>query len=655
MREARSRHSNYFPVSITTEHPSYYRYGLVRISLTLRDSRGSQITPLNTGQSAPAVIVERRGEAVETVGGVKRLSSKYDPATQTYVCDWPVPWNAPPGKYVAGTRYKLQDPDLWPWLTAEEELRRRRTRKDGETPVKATGPAFCVAKSAFEIKARRPTSMPAGMCAATWEQILPTRGTRMRTPSGEMGDWRTVFEWCEFMGADTLWVRGALTRSADPPLTMKAPFVKANLDAIAPMAAEAHRRGLKFGTWATAYATLPHKSNRNKPPYKFAKDISRSTGEIKDTEFVSFFDRRREAQLAQFFKDCRRDPNIDFVGLDYMRTEPGYELTDDFADTMPVSLPSAWDEMSQAARWKYVAKRVEPPGCYENPTFYESWNWYRAHLGAQRVANIVQAAEIKKPLWIFSLSWRHGVQHGQDPLMFTDAGADIIAPMLYEVSGRDQFEFIVKDWKEYLRPGQVTLVCGDQVDNRSHQRMGPEELYRRMIQAHEQFIPGGRTQGAFWHDISRAAMVGNLGPYPPSEWALAGGAAFSKTRETWAAYPLKASLEWPKSASVGAAFELRVKLENISDKAVRRIKIKPMATRHVKFSKPSPRQIVELGPHQSLSVPFHARITQESSQRKNRFMAAMRITWATGRYGESFQNDLPRVIILITDTYIQLR
>jgi len=92
-----------------------------------------------------------------------------------------------------------------------------------------------------------------------------------------------------------------------------------------------------------------------------------------------------------------------------------------------------------------------------DPDFYDCWNWWRAHLGAEIVRDIRAKAKLRKPLWIFILSWWHGRQHGQDPLMFNDAGVSLLAPMLYQVPNRTHFNIMVKDWNEYLRAGQVNL------------------------------------------------------------------------------------------------------------------------------------------------------------------------------------------------------
>ena len=115
--------------------------------------------------------------------------------------------------------------------------------------------------------------------------------------------------------------------------------MQSNLAAIPRIAAEAHRHGLKFGVWAVAYATLPERTNKDKPQYRYAKDISRSTGEISDTAFISLLDERRREGLAAFMRKMQATANVDYVGLDYIRSGAdwgGYELVEPFAQEMPV-------------------------------------------------------------------------------------------------------------------------------------------------------------------------------------------------------------------------------------------------------------------------------------------------------------------------------
>lgn len=230
--------------------------------------------------------------------------------------------------------------------------------------------------------------------------------------------------------------------------------------------------------------------------------------------------------------------------------------------------------------------------------------------------------------------------------MLTDAGVTMLAPMLYQVPGRRHFDTMVRDWNQYLRPDQVNLAVGDQVDFFWHQKTlnpaAPEELYDRIVSAHRDYEPGeGSTRGAFWHDISRAAVGGSRGPYPGSEWALAGAAAFTTVRNNWEVYPLRATMQQIKRTG-GSQFVATVAIENISQGQITDISARIMKTPNIASSDREQRVVKSLGPGETITVPFEGRITASAGDRANRFMVAVRLVWPDGDYGEMFRRDLPR-------------
>jgi len=237
------------------------------------------------------------------------------------------------------------------------------------------------------------------------------------------------------------------------------------------------------------------------------------------------------------------------------------------------------------------------------------------------------------------------VQHGQDPLMLTDAGVGLLAPMLYQVKNRQMFDTMTREWNEYLRPDQVNIAVGDQVDFYWHQKMlvpaAPEELYDRIVTAHQAYQPGdAMTRGAFWHDISRAAVWGDRGPYPGREWGLAGAAAFTTIRNNWGVHPLRVSLQSLQRDS-GSAFAADLSIENLSSKEITDISAKLMDTPLIESTGKQQRRIKGLGPKETILVPFEGRVTGPSAARAGRFMVALRVTWPRGDYGKQFRADLP--------------
>lgn len=645
-----------FPLDLQTDHRAYLRYNIVRLSAKLVDAQGRAIL----AAQAPEVTVTRAHELVTTVGKIRSVRLQFDRNSQSYSGSWPIPWNAQPGEYVAEARVLIDQPQSWIWETPEQrERRQEEQRRKHEQPAEtvAKGPSYCTARARFSINARPLAQIPPGTCIATWEPDFSAND--IPKPDGTTGDWRAMLDWCEFMGADTFWYRGAVTEVPyRGQLTNQEPFNSDNIKVIPQLAAAAHQRHLRFGSWAAAYATYPRGNNRGKPPYIFAKDISRSTGTVTDLDFISLFDRTRIEHLSNFLGSTAANPNVDYVGLDYMRSDRGgYEMVDRFTSEMPLQLPTGFSGWSQTKRWQWVARKVENEW-QTDPNFYDAWNWWRAHLTAQNLNDMISQARLNKPLWIFVLSWWHGKQHGQDPAMFMDAGASLLAPMLYQVPNRAHFDSMVSDWNEYLSSGQANLAPGDQVDFYWHQKTlnpaAPEELYDRMVTAHQQYLRGGNTIGSFVHDISRAADWGDKGPYPGSEWALAAGAAFTTLRTDWQVYPLTAA--WAKGDPTGASFgsecELHLELANTTRKTIKQITVQVETTAGVQPLE-SGRTIASLGPGEAHTIPIRIKLKAPNAARGNRFMVAVRVRWPEGDYGDKVRADLPRMMIMMK--YLQGR
>jgi len=640
-----------FPLELQTKQPAYMRYDLIPVTVHTNDPQGNP-----TSDEPPDVVVTHNGEVVKSIGHFPEIVKlKWDSKQSAWIGYWPPGWNPDPGTYRIEAKMAL-DPTEWSWegaRTAEEQEEDAEVKPEGET--------WAISQAEFELVAREPAHLDPGLCVATWEFDFKDR---FRGPDGSSGDWRKLFDWVEYMGADALWFRGAVTEAAGAPLTLEQPFKPINLEAIPRLGAEAHRRGLKFGTWAVAYSTYPKKNTDKKPDYEFATDISRSTGATSEHNFISLLDERRVKHLTEFFKQMQASEYVDHVGLDYMRSDRGgYEMTDRFVREMPVKLPDGWADWSEIRRMQWMAVKIEEDWRESgDPDFYEAWNWWRAHLGANIVRRVIEQSQVKKPTWIFVLSWLHGIQHGQDPLMFTDAGITMLAPMLYQVPNRGHFDTLTKNWHNYIHEGQINLVPGDQVDFYWHQKTkdpaAPAEMYDRIVTAHNQFIEGGKTQGAFWHDINRAASPSNLGPYSGREWALAGAAAFSTVRDSWKVYPLHAELTAPDGAGIASQFTVKVKLTNLTNQPVTGVRISLADTPHMvgvglkegvegqHFGEPYT-EVGSIAAGQSVEVPITVRITSADAERLNETMLALRTTWAEGEFEAPVRNELPRMIVLM--------
>lgn len=627
-----------FPLQLIVKKTTCTRYDLVPIVIEALDPEGSKV-PL---PEPPVVRVLRDGEPQPTIAHREQLVPRYDRQAEQYRVWWPVPWNARPGVYTVEVRCNLASPAKWQW---DKQLQGRGRGKKSRAYV-----AEAVCRASVRIRARKPKRLPRGLCAVTWEAHPPAG--RIRKPDGTWGDWRALVSWAKFMGADALWCRGAITEvSRNWSLSMDQPFAPVDEEWMHRVAREAHRHGLKFGTWAIAMATYPARSNAGKPPYRYAQRIT-SGGAIVDDEFISLLDPDRKRHLAEFLRRMAQDPNIDMVGLDYLRpnSDSGYEVSDIFARRMPVPIPDGFFDWPRARRWGYVARKVEREW-RTDPDFYEQWNWFRSHLVARYLRDIVELAGIDKPVWVFMFGWTHGQQIGQDPLMLTDGGADGLAVMLYQVQSLEHFRVMTDQWREYMEAGYCNLLPGDQVDFFWHQNMtrpraAPEELYRRIVTAHTSFQRGSVCLGTFYHDISRT-LGGRLGPYPGREWALAGAAAFSTVRRSWKVYPMVVELSAPEAVAVGVPFDVQLRMKSLTDVPIGDLTVTREDTQQVESLQGNSAEIAELPPRAELTIPWRLRVTAANSRRGNRFMVAFRVRWPEGDYGEQFRLDAPRTIVVM--------
>jgi hypothetical protein len=674
-----------FPLSISLPAQDWYRYAVVPIEVTVVAADG---TPVST--TPPEIVVlNAEGDVVPTVGGIEELPLRFDSAKGVWRGAWPVPFAAPSG---ADAVYTIEAkatfaPAEWGWEPPEERRKRekddQKRRREWEAEAKAKGEkaeaeeapptsgprpgdeAVCTATADFRVVRKERADLPPGAGVVTWEPGFPDG--ELTGPDGRKGDWRVMFDWAEFMGADALWFRGAVTEAwtEQGRLTLDNPWVQHNLEMVPRMAQEAHRRGLKFGVWAAAMETYPNKPSQHaagrdwKPAYRWTQDFSRSRRVPTEEAAISLLDPNRPRHLAQFCAQMQATEGVDYVGFDYIRSGAdwgAYELTDGFAATMPViGLPDNWGGLSSADRMGWLCDRLDGEGYRTNLELYHQWNWYREHVLCGVLQRILEDSKLTKPLWTFTLSWWHGEQHGQDPLMFADAGVSIDAVMLYECNSVAQFDSLVDQWREGIDEGggipagHINIMGGDQVSFRSHQKLtnpaAPEEMYRRITKAGAQLTKGGPLWGAFVHDVSRLCaprLAGNRGPYSGREWALAGAAAFSTVRANWGVQPVKCALQVPKGASVGSTVTCELTIENLTEATLKDLDIRLMDTAQINRVS-GPQQVPELGPKQKITVPLQVQVTGFDGSRASRFMVAAQIRWPAGDYGAGVRADLPRL------------
>jgi len=450
-------------------------YDLAELTLTFRDidlDREFQSAP-------PRVEVVRGTETVTTVGGV-RETALHRRATGVWTGRWPVPWNAPTDEYRLAL---LGRPDL------KERLR----------------------PASFRIARRKPHPLPRdGFVVATLESVMSLATMRVKAPDGTEQDWRGLLDWAREVGADAVWVLGGQT----PGLKDGQVWVDTNLKLLPDVAKECHRRGLMFGVYVMYSLTMSEKNRV--PGYEYGVEIK--DGRSVATRAISIRERKRLDDVVEFLKPFVKNPDVDFIGVDYIRNAlGGYELVDDFIAEMPgVRVPSEWLNLTREERMTWLARKKI---MRRDMPFVESWQWWRARRAALIVKELKTRLDTDKPLWAFTLTWDKGWHHGQDPVMMNDAGADYDALMFYEAD-KPQYDIMMNDWHAYLRRGDAQVVPGDIFDWGLHQQdpSGPAEFGRRMRLAVNGVYGDGPARAVFFHDMSRLVW-GRLGPWGTRGWA----------------------------------------------------------------------------------------------------------------------------------------
>ncbi len=425
---------------------------------------------------------------------------RFRPTDKYYIWEakWPVPWNAPAGEY----EFRIWEPPT------QGNIKRNISYR-------------------FRISRRTPKPIANDMKILTWENTRPLRSIKMTGPDGNVRDWRGILDWAEYLGANTVWLIGGQTGYFSRRAKREFPWIEDNVGFLKTFGDEAHKRGFKFGVWVACYQTFG-KSELKPEWYQWGVDYNPDTNELFYTKAISIFDKQRKNDIIEFLRILENIPEVDMIGLDYIRPPlEGLEMTEQFVEEMQPELPERWAEWSTNKRQKWFGSLLKRYSV-KDVKIISQWNWWRAHKIAKLVSEFKQEARITKPLWIFELSWQCGWQHGQDPIMMNDAGADLVAIMLYECN-REQFDNLIKPWHSYVNSGEVNIVVGNQFDAVLHANGDvpvTQEYTDRLITAYNKIYADGPALGIFLHDLSRV-LWGRKGDYSTMEWAGAGRDAFA--------------------------------------------------------------------------------------------------------------------------------
>ena len=467
---------------------------------------------------------------IKTIGGTDEITLKYDDAAKSWKGLWPIPWNPRTGNYKAVIMFN-------------------------------SGSKKFAGNVSFEIRKRAPQPMPKGFCVMT---IEPGDSIITRVPGiggKSVKIWENYVLWAKFMGASALWHNVAQSQIWNSYKPDDFPWDRINVSQMTDVGKECHKYDMKYGAWISSYIVLGNRKDLS--PYRQSVAYDEVTNTLRPLIYVSILDEKRRQDMIDLSSKMQANPAVDYIGFDYMRTDfGGLEYADAFVSEMPVSdVPPDWNEISEEDKMFWLGRKLNID---KSEAFLDMWNWWRAHKMSTVIVDIKKRAAITKPIWVFSLTWRQGKEHGQDPLMFIDAGVDINSGMFYSID-HNTYPHMLDNWTDYLKKGQTNMCAGQCVDwnllGRTYRPSGPEEHFLRQKMLVDKFLPVNPGLGLFWHDLTRA-FKGSKGPYTSLEWAVAGAASFSYLRAKQGFFPFEAQWELPDSVKRGEIFTIDIQVKN---------------------------------------------------------------------------------------------
>lgn len=524
-------------IKVKTGKTTYLRYELIDLYCEYTPDVKKSFLGLNNAATLkdPATAkctarVFSNNRLIRTVGATDEITLKYDAAKKIWTGFWPIPWNPRLGNYKAVIIFN-------------------------------TGSKKFAGNTGFDIIKRTAKPLPKGFCVMN---IEPGDSIITRVPGiggKSVKIWENYVLWAKFMGASALWHNVAQSQIWNSFKPDDFPWDKVNLSQMTELGNECHKYDMKYGAWITSFVVLGNRKDLS--PYKQSVAYDADTNTLKPLIYVSILDEKRRQDMIDLMIKMQANPSVDYIGMDYMRTDfGGLEYADNFVAEMPVkNVPLDWNEMTEEDKMFWLGRKLEID---KSENFLELWDWWRAHKMATVIVDIKKRAAITKPIWVFSLTWRQGKEHGQDPLMFIDAGVDINSGMFYSID-HDTYPDMLNSWREYLKQGQTNLCAGQCVDwnllGRTYRPSGPEEHFLRQKMLVDEFLPVNPSLGLFWHDLTRA-FKGSKGPYTSLEWAVAGAASFSYLRAKQGFFPFESKWELPDSVKRGEVFTIDIQVKN---------------------------------------------------------------------------------------------
>ena len=398
----------------------------------------------------------------------------------------------------------------------------------------------------FTVKGRQSPPAKETKKIATLEYAIDL--TTKKIPSVETGEPTTydaIYDWVRYMKCDMFWAIGGQTTGWTGGITPEEPWAKAMIKNIENLADSRAKGNVELGAYVMSYFAAG--GGARKGGYEVSVGYNSATQSLVESRHISLADPKRVQDIIDILKRYDANPNISYVGLDFIRTGEvdGYEMVDEMVELTGVYVPANWSTMSKPARMRWLAVNRG------RKEIGMKWRWFRAHKESL-IIKAIKESGINKKLWAFTLGWNHGQEHGQDPYMFFDAGIDYDAVMIYEAN-RAQHVGMLAAWPQYLS-GEYNVLVGNMIDNRLQDgSLRPElEYMRRMYESEAKFNRSSRIRGIFFHDISRMLWSKFRGSGNNiKEWANINASIVSRIEEKYSENPFNVTVKLDEGNRTG--------------------------------------------------------------------------------------------------------
>lgn len=456
----------------------------------------------------------------------------------------------------------------------------------------------------------------------TMEYIHRIKNKSIPAVDGGTDDYDGFYDWARFMEAASFWVLGGASTGWDSTLSPKKRWNEAPIENTMLLADSRNKKDIKLGAYIMSYYTPGY--GNIKAGYNIGIKYSRKNDSLVSSRHISLSCEQRKKDILELFTKFQSDRDIDYFGLDFIRSgeNVGMEMVDEFVEKTGLKMPAGWSRMSKKERMLWLGRTVN----YGSRAVSWRWRWYRAH----KVASLVRYWKdqgVNRPIWVFTLGWAHGVEHGQDPYMFLDAGARIDAVMLYEVEKRLYHDMMIH-WKRYLN-GANNVFIGNMMDKYLNDGGYVTMEYARRLYKGVKMLDGSaRVRGLFYHDISRAFWSSRRG-VDIKEWSYVNAATLSRVREKYSETPLKVEIELDEKSDKG-----KLIVKNISRSYVKYVDIEAYTGDQLKGVKLERDGISFLAAGKQDEIPFSYRY--KSGKYKEKAFIAFDVKLRSGKRNINF-------------------